>query len=422
MLSIELIRNDASSVKAALARRGYDAPVERLLEADAQRRAAVADADALRARRNEVSREIGQSKERPPDLIEQMRNVGSQIKALETQTREIDEELLTILSDLPNIPADDVPDGLDEDSNVVERTVGEIKEFDFTPLPHWELGERLGILDLKRGAKLSGSRFFVLRGKGARLQRALVSWMIDLHASEHGLIEMYLPHLVTRETVTGSGQLPKFADTMYHDEEDDLWLIPTAEVPLTGLHSDEIIPPGQLPLRYVAHTPSYRRERAAAGKDTRGIKRVHQFEKVEMYAFTEPDESEDELAKMLADAEDVCSRLGLPYRVLRLCAGGLGVASTKSFDVEMWAPGSDEWLEVSSCSNCLDFQARRINARYKPDSNSRPRFVHTLNGSGLALPRVLIALLENNQQADGSVTVPEVLQSYTRFDMIGPPD
>ena len=422
MLSIELIRNDATRVKAALARRGYDAPLERLLEVDALRRAAVADADSLRARRNEVSREIGQSKERPPDLIEEMRSVGSRIKALETQTREIDEELLTILSDLPNIPAEDVPDGLDEDSNVVERTVGEIKDFDFRPLPHWELGERLGILDLKRGAKLSGSRFFVLRGKGARLQRALIAWMIDLHASEHGLIEMYLPHLVIRDTVTGSGQLPKFADTMYHDEEDDLWLIPTAEVPLTGLHSDEIIPAGQLPLRYVAHTPSYRRERAAAGKDTRGIKRVHQFEKVEMYAFTEPDESEDELAKVLADAEDVCRRLGLPYRVLSLCAGELGVASTKSFDVEMWAPGSDEWLEVSSCSNCLDFQARRINCRYKPDSNSRSRFVHTLNGSGLALPRVLIALLENNQQADGSVTVPEVLQSYTGFDTIGPPD
>ena len=420
MLNIELIREEPESVRAALARRGYEAPIDRILEADSRRRRSVAEADGLRARRNEVSREIGRAGERPAELIEEMRQVSARIKELEGDTRAAETELRELLLDVPNLPADDVPDGEDESENVLERQVGEMPSFDFEPLPHWELGERLDIIDFQRGAKVSGSRFFVLKGKGARLQRALVSWMIDLHTREHGYDELYLPYLVTRETAVGSGQLPKFADTMYHDEEDDLWMVPTAEVPMTGLHRDEILPPDELPLYYAAHTPCFRRERAAAGRDTRGIKRVHQFEKVEMYKLTEAAESERELQKLVADAEDVCARLGVPYRVLRLCAGELGVASSKTFDLEMWAPGSGEWLEVSSCSNCLDFQARRANIRYRPEAGARPLFVHTLNGSGLGLSRVVIAVLENYQRADGSVGIPEVLHPYTGFDRIGP--
>ena len=420
MISIELVRSEPERVRASLARRGYDAPIERVLAVDAKRRRVLAEADELRARRNEASRRLGQTKERPPELIEEMRRVGSRIKELEAATRDTGDELNALLLDMPNLPADDVPDGLDDEANVVERVVGEIPSFDFVPLPHWDIGERLGVIDLQRGAKLSGSRFFVLKGKGARLQRALISWMLDLHTAEHGYTELYLPYLVSRETAETSGQLPKFDDTMYRDDEDDLWMIPTAEVPITSLHKDEILPPGELTLNYLAHTPSFRRERAAAGRDTRGIKRVRQFEKVEMYKLTEPERSDEELDKLLADAEAVCTRLGVPYRVLRLCAGGLGVASTKTFDIEMWAAGSREWLEVSSCSNCLDFQARRGNIRYRPEAGARPRFAHTLNGSGLGLPRVIIAVLENNQQADGSVLVPEALRPYTGFDRIGP--
>ena len=420
LISLDLIREEPERVRAALARRGYEAPIDRILEADSRRRRTVAEADGLRARRNEGSREVGRSKERPAALIKEMRNLGVRIKELDEETKVAAMELRELLLDMPNLPADDVPDGEDETANVVERQVGEIRSFDFEPLPHWELGERLGIIDFQRGAKVAGSRFFVLKGKGVRLQRALISWMLDLHTGEHGYDELYLPYMVTRETAEGSGQLPKFADTMYHDEEDDLWMVPTAEMPLTGLHRDEILSPGELPLSYVAHTPSFRRERAAAGRDTRGIKRVHQFEKVEMYKFTETAESERELQKLLADAEDVCARLDVPYQVLRLCAGELGVASSKSFDLEMWAPGSREWLEVSSCSNCLDFQGRRANIRYRAETDTRPQFAHTLNGSGLALPRVLIAILENYQEADGSVSIPEVLHPYTGFDRIGP--
>jgi seryl-tRNA synthetase len=348
-----------------------------------------------------------------------MRRVGARIKVLEVETRTLEGELDSLLLTVPNIPGDDVTVGADESDNVIVRGKGEMPSFAFQPLPHWELGERLDIIDFQRGAKLSGSRFYVLKGRGARLQRALISWMLDLHTQDHGYQEIYLPYLVSRATATGSGQLPKFKDTMYHDEEDDLWMVPTAEVPLTGIFAGEILPPGQLPVSYVAHTPCFRRERAAAGRDTRGIKRVHQFEKVEMYKFVEPEDSERELDKLVQDAEDVCAGLGVPYRVLQLCTGELGFAAVKSFDIEMWAPGSDEWLEVSSCSNCTDFQARRANIRYRPEPGARPRLVHTLNGSGLALPRAVIAIIENYQQPDGSVIVPEVLRPYTGFDRIG---
>ena len=419
MISIELIRNEPDLVRDAAGKRGEDVPVEQILELDTDCRSAIAECDGLRARRNEVSKRLGQTKERPPELIEEMRGVGARIKTLEGVIRSAEEEIRSLLLNIPNIPADDVPPGLTEVDNVVVRTVGELPSFSFQPLPHWELGERLGIIDFQQGVKIAGSRFYVLQGQGARLQRALIDWMLDLHTTRHGYREVYLPYLVTRDTVTGSGQLPKFADTMYHDDESDLWLVPTAEVPIIGLHIDEILPPDALPLLYVAHTPCFRREKAAAGRDTRGIKRVHQFEKVEMFKLVEPESSAAELEKLVADAEETCALLGIPYRLLELCAGELGVAATKTFDLEMWGAGTEEWLEVSSCSNCADFQARRASIRYRPGPGARPRFVHTLNGSGLALPRVIIAILENFQQADGSVVVPEVLRPYTGFDRIG---
>jgi seryl-tRNA synthetase len=419
LISIELIRTEPDTVRRAVDVRSETVDIDRILDLDERRRSAVTEADALRARRNEVSREIGRSAERPQALVQEMRDVGARIKGLDEETKSIEQELEALLLTIPNIPDDDVPVGEGEDENVLVRTVGELPSFDFDPLPHWELGARLDIIDLQRGAKLAGSRFYVLKGKGAALQRALISWMLDLHTREHGYQELYLPYLVTRDTAVGSGQLPKFGDNMYHDDEDDLWLVPTAEVPITGLHGAEILDPGQLPFSYVAHTPCFRREKAAAGKDTRGIKRVHQFEKVEMFKIVEPEDSAGELDRLVADAEDVCARLDLPYRVLKLCTGNLSFASVKTYDVEVWAPGSDDWLEVSSCSNCTDYQARRTSIRYRPEVGARPRFVHTLNGSGLGVPRTVIAILESCQQPDGSVLVPEVLRPYTGFDRIG---
>ena len=418
MISIELIRSDPGLVRDAMLRRGEDVQVDAILELDARRRSAIAEGDDLRARRNEVSRRLGKTKERPPDLIEEMREVSGRIRALEGEVRDSEQEISTLVLDVPNIPRSDVPTGETEADNVVVRTIGDRPPLSFEPKPHWELGEQLDIIDFARGVKLAGSRFYVLKGKGARLQRALISWMLDLHTTEHGYQEVYLPYMVNEAAARGSGQLPKFADTMYHDDEDDLWMVPTAEVPITNLHRDEILPVESLPIRYVAHTPCFRREKAAAGRDTRGIKRVHQFEKVEMYKFVEPEQSDAELDTLVEDAESVCRGLGIQYRVLELCTGELGFASVKSFDLEMWAPGSDEWLEVSSCSNCTDFQARRASIRYRPGPGARPTLVHTLNASGLALPRVIIAILENFQQADGSVVIPEILRPYTGFDRI----
>ena len=402
-----------------MARRGEDAPIDRIVGVDARRRAAIVEADELRARRNEASRQIGRTGERSQALMDEMRGIGGRIRELEEVIRGLDSELNGLLLGVPNAPADDVPAGMDESDNVVERVEGDAPEFDFEPLPHWELGERLGIIDFQRGAKMSGSRFFALKGKGARLQRALIDWMLDTHTQEHGYEELYLPNMVTTESATANSNLPKFADTMYRDDEDDLWLLPTAEMAITNMHRDEILPPGALPLRYVAHTPCFRREKAAAGRDTRGIKRVHQFEKVEMYRFVEPQQSDEALVEMVAEAEKICARLGVRYRLLQLCAGELGFQSAKSYDLEMWAAGSGEWLEVSSCSTCRDFQARRAAIRYRAEQGGRARFVHTLNGSGLALPRVIIAILEHYQQADGSVVVPEALRPYTGFDVIG---
>jgi seryl-tRNA synthetase len=314
--------------------------------------------------------------------------------------------------EIPNLPHPRVPLGQDERENVTIRTVGEPAPLSFTPKPHWELGERLGIIDFERGVKISGSRFYVLKGLGARLQRALISWMLDLHVQEHGYTEVYPPAMVKGECLVGTGNLPKFGENLYRDYEEDFWFVPTAEVPVTNLYRDEIIEPGRLPIYHVAYTPCFRREKMSAGRDVRGIKRGHQFDKVEMVKFVDPATSDAELDSLVDNAEDVCRRLGIPHRVVQMCTGDLSFVAAIKYDVELWAPGCQEWLEVSSCSNFRDFQARRARIRYRPAPGAKPEFVHTLNGSGLALPRVVIAVLENYQQEDGSVVIPPVLRPY----------
>jgi seryl-tRNA synthetase len=403
MLDLKFIRENIDQVRQAVANRQDIAPLDETLKLDQERRQKMRELDNLRQARKTVARE--REKEKGRDLRVMIRDI-------EEEVRRLDEQLEELLLQVPNIPQPSVPIGRDESSNVVLRSWGEAKGFDFPPTPHWKLGEALDIIDFERGVKLSGTRFYVLKGLGARLQRAIISFMLDLHTTEHGYQEVYPPFMVKRECMVGSGNLPKFADNLYHDEEDDFWFVPTAEVPITNLHRDEILPPGTLPLYYVAYTACFRREKMSAGKDTRGIKRGHQFDKVELYKFTEPSTSDQELEKLVNDAERVCQKLGLPYRVKQLCTGELGFAAQKAYDIEMWAPGCGEWLEVSSCSNCGDFQARRADIRYRPSPDAKPQFVHTLNGSGLALPRVLIAIMENYQQADGSIIIPEVLQPY----------
>ena len=414
MLDIKLIRENPELVRQALEKRGDTVALDNILETDRSYRNLLRQTEELRAKHNETSKQLGQSKEKPPELIAQMRQLGEQISSLQQQTKEAKAGLDSLLLQLPNMPDPSVPSGRGAEDNVVVRTWGKPREFPFRPLPHWELGEKLDIIDFQRGVKLSGTRFYVLKGLGARLQRALISFMLDVHVNEHGYQEIYPPFMVKRECMVGSGNLPKFGDNLYHDEEDDFWFIPTAEVPLTNLHRDEILSADGLPLHYVAYTACFRREKMAAGTDTRGIKRGHQFDKVELYKITDPESSDEQLEKLVADGEDICQRLGIPYRVVQLCSGDLGFAACKTYDIEMWAPGCDEWLEVSSCSNCGDFQARRANIRYRPEPGAKSQFVHTLNGSGLALPRVFIAVLENYQQADGTVLIPEVLEPYLR--------
>jgi len=414
MLDIKLIRENPEPVRQALEKRGDSFALDSILEIDGRYRSLLRQTEELRARHNETSKQLGQSQEKPPQLIVQMRQLGEQISSLQQQTKEAKADLDSMLLELPNIPHPSVPLGGGADDNVVVRTWGKPRELSFEPLPHWELGEKLDIIDFQQGVKLSGTRFYVLKGLGARLQRALISFMLDVHVNEHGYKEIYPPFMVKRECMVGSGNLPKFGDNLYHDEEDDFWFIPTAEVPLTNLHRDEILNADSLPLHYVAYTPCFRREKMAAGTDTRGIKRGHQFDKVELYKVTDPESSDEALEKLVADAEDICRKLDIAYRVVQLCTGDLGFAACKTYDIEMWAPGCAEWLEVSSCSNCGDFQARRANIRYRPEPGAKSEFVHTLNGSGLALPRVLIAVLENYQQADGTVLIPEALEPYLR--------
>ena len=419
MIDIKLIRDDPEVVYRAMEKRGEGrGPVEEIIEIDSSYRQALKESETLRARRNDVSKQISLMKDKPAGLIAEMRQVGDRITQIEAESGLLSARLEDRLLRLPNLPSDDVPPGRGSEGNIEVRSWGRPREFTFTPLPHWDLAEKLGIIDFQRGVKLSGTRFYVLRGMGSLLQRSLINFMLDLHVREHGYTEMYPPSMVKRECLVGSSNLPKFADNLYHDAEEDYWFVPTAEVPLTNLHRDEILAPGSLPLYYAAHTSCFRREKMAAGKDTRGIKRGHQFEKVEMYKFVDPATSEGELNSLLDNAEDICRRLELPHRVIQLCTGDLGFAAVKTFDIEMWAAGCGEWLEVSSCSNCGDFQARRANIRYRPDPEAKPRLVHTLNGSGLALPRVMIAVMENYQQEDGSISVPTALRPYMNTDTI----
>ncbi len=408
MLDLKFIRENIDLVRQAIASRKDTAPLDEILELDSKRRQGILELEDLRHERKEAARQ----RKTDQETVEEGRDLRTMIRGLEEEVKSLDKQLEELLLQMPNMPHPSVPAGQGESDNIVVRSWGEPRKLDFPPAPHWKLGESLGIIDFDRGVKLSGSRFYVLKGSGARLQRALIAFMLDLHTKEHRYQEIYPPFMVKRECMVGSGNLPKFADNLYHDEQDDFWFVPTAEVPLTNLHRDEIIPPEILPIYYVAYTACFRREKMSAGKDTRGIKRGHQFDKVELYKFTEPSASDQELEKLVSNAAQVCQKLELPYRVIQLCTAELGFASTKTYDIEVWASGCEEWLEVSSCSNCGDFQARRANIRYRPSSDARPQFVHTLNGSGLALPRVMIAIMENYQQADGSILVPEVLQSF----------
>ncbi|MFN2244272.1 MAG: serine--tRNA ligase [Anaerolineae bacterium] len=413
MLDINLIREKPDLVRAAMRDLNADAPIDQILALDVRRRELLTETEALRAERNTVSKEISRTKDKEArqTKIDEMRVVGARIKELEGELKQIDEALYDAQLQVPNLPGPGVPVGPDEEHNIIVRQEGEPCTFDFEPVPHWDLGPTLDIVDFERGVKLSGTRFYVLRGLGARLQRALIAWMLDVHQAQ-GYTEIYPPYMVRREMMVGAAQLPKFAENIYHDAEDDYWWVGTAEIPLTNLHRDEILPPDALPLNYVAYSACFRREKMSAGRDVRGMKRGHQFDKVEMYKLTTPETSYDELERLVRDAEAVCQGLGIAYRLVEMCTGDLGFQAAKKYDLEMWAPGVEEWLEVSSISNCTDFQARRANVRYRPERGEKPRYVHTLNGSGLALPRVMIAVMENYQQPDGSIRVPEVLRPY----------
>jgi len=416
VLDIRLLREQPDLVKATLAKAGVEgSAVDAVLVFDEKRRGVLAEVERLKALRNTVSKEISTLKDAEVrnTKIAEMRIVGDQISALDKQVAELEAAQQAAILDLRNLPHESVPVGVDEESNVVLQTIGTPRQFDFAPRPHWELGESLDIIDFERGVKVSGSRFYVLKGKGARLQRALIQWLLDLHGDQ-GYREVYTPFVVKEQCMWGARQLPKFRDNLYHDAEEDLWLVPTAEVPVTNLHRDEILDATQLPINYCAYTPCFRREKMSAGRDVRGIKRGHQFDKVEMYKFVHPDTSYAELETLRQDAEESCRLLGIPYRTKVLCTGDMGFASTKTYDIEVWAPGQDEWLEVSSCSNVESFQARSTNIRFRPEPTAKPEFVHTLNGSGLGIPRTMIAIMENYQNADGSITVPEVLRPYMR--------
>ena len=415
MLDIKLVRDRPDEVKARLATVGVPAEdVEGLLEADRTRRAGISELESLRAQRTQRSKEIRRitaANERE-GAVRAMRELGERIGQLEHQVAARETAFQRRLLELPNLPHPDVPVGAGESENRTVRSEGDFPDFSFQPRPHWELGAALGILDFARGAKISGSRFYILKGLGARLQRALIAWMLDLHVTEHGYTEVYPPAMVKEDCLIGTGNLPKFGENLYRDAEEDFWFIPTAEVPVTNLYREEVLEAGRLPIYHVAYTPCFRREKMSAGRDVRGIKRGHQFDKVEMVKFVEPAQSDRELLALLDNAEDVCRKLEIPHRVVQMCTGDLSFVAAAKYDVEMWAPGCGEWLEVSSCSNFGDFQARRARIRYRSKPGAKPALVHTLNGSGLALPRVMIAVLENYQQVDGSVTIPHVLRPY----------
>jgi seryl-tRNA synthetase len=425
MLDIKLIRDNPQLVRDRLATRGRgdEARIGEIAALDEQRRKLLTEADNLKAERNRVSKEIGAAKSKGQDAsgpMAAMKEVGDKIAALDAQVAGIDTKLQDILLMIPNLPHTSVAVGKDSADNPEVRRHGEPKKFDFQPKPHWELGEKLGILDFPRAAKISGSGFILFKAAGARLERALINFLLDLHTREHGYTEVFPPFLISRAAMIGTGQLPKFEEDMYRLRDEEMYLAPTAEVPVANIHREEVLREDQLPINYCAYTPCFRREAGAAGKETRGMIRVHQFDKVEMIKFVRPETSYDELEKMTANAERVLQLLGLHYRTVLLCTGDMGFASAKTYDIEVWAPGQNAYLEVSSCSNCEEFQARRANIRYK-DSAGKNRFVHILNGSGTALARLYVALLETCQQADGSVKLPEILKPYMGTDVIEAP-
>jgi seryl-tRNA synthetase len=411
---MQFIREHEAAVREAMAHRRGETPLDRILEVDARRRGLLHELESLRGQRNQRSARIGTTKDpgARQHLIDETRAFSARIGELEPKVRELETDLDQLLLQMPNVPDPSVPVGVDADENVEIRRWGTIPTFSFAPRPHWDIGEQLGIIDFEAGAKLAGSRFQALVGTGAALSRALIGLMLDLHIQEHGYTEIAPPYLVKPEVMLGTGQLPKFGDDAYFLERDDLYLIPTAEVPVTNLHRGEIIGPDVLPIRYCAYSACFRREAGAAGRDTRGLIRVHQFDKVEMVKLTAPEQSLDELEAMLADAEAVLQRLELPYRVMLLCTGDLGFSARKTYDLEVWMPGQDRYVEISSCSTCGDFQARRADIKYRPAVGAHAEYVHTLNGSGLAVGRTLAALLETYQRADGGVDIPAALQPY----------
>jgi len=417
MLDIRWMREHRAELAAAMQKlNDTEAPWELALDLDERRRQLLTRVESLRAERNTGSKEIanlfrqGQT-DAANALKARMSEIGGEIDRLDVELRQVEADFNDAMLRIPNPPADEVPVAPDESGNVVTKVAGDKPVFDFAPLAHWDLGEKLGIIDMERGVKISGSRFYVLKGAGAKLQRALANYFLDVHTTQHGYEEIYPPFMVRGECMVGTGNLPKFGENLYRDIEEDYWFIPTAEVPVTNLHRDEILPPGSLPRYYVAHTPCFRREKLSAGKDVRGIKRVHQFEKVEMVKFVAPDQGRAELETLVADAEALVAALGLPYRRVLIATGDLSFVACMKYDIEVWAGGCGEWLEVSSCSWFRDFQARRANIRYRTDEG-KVEYAHTLNGSGLALPRIVIAILENYQQADGSVIVPDALRPY----------
>ncbi len=441
MIDINLIREKPEWVKAQIARLNDSAPIDDILAADGRRREIIAEVEELRRQRNDSSKQIGlwmgSLKKLEADRAraegaaaeglttqlnslqfnvdtakDETRQLGERITALEEELRTVEATLAERMLWVPNLPHASVPDGPDDSHNIAYPPQGTLPEFDFEPKAHWDLGPALNIIDFDRGVRLSGSRFYILRGQGARLQRAVIQFMLDYHVNNHGYEEIYPPFMVRSAMFVGAGQLPKFADNIYRDAEEDFMWLGTAEIALTNLHRDEILEEADLPLNYVAYTPCFRREKMSAGRDVRGIKRGHQFDKVEMFKFTTPETSYEHLDQLVRHATDIAAALGLPYRIIEMVTGDLGFAAAKKFDVEIWAAGCQEWLEVSSASNCEAFQARRANVRYRPANGGRPRFVHTLNASGLALPRVMIGILENNQLPDGRIVIPEVLRPY----------
>ena len=424
MIDIKLLREQPDMVREAMKKLGAeDAPVDEAIALDKRRREILVKLEALKAERNKGSKQIGQlmregKREEAEALKARMAELGKEIDALQEELRQVEKDLEWAMLNIPNLPLPEVPVGKDESENVVVRVEGELREFDFPPKPHWEIGEALDIIDFERGVKISGSRFYIMKGLGAKLQRALIQWMLDVHIEQHGYTEVYPPFMVRSHALVGTGNLPKFADNLYKDHEEDLWLIPTAEVPVTNMYRDEILEAEQLPIYHVAYTPCFRREKFSAGKDTRGIKRGHQFDKVEMVKFVTPETGRAELDSLIENAADIARMLKLPFRIVQMCTGDLSFVAAIKFDIELWAPGVEEWLEVSSCSLFTDFQARRANIRYRPEPGAKPRYVYTLNGSGLALPRLVIAILENYQQEDGTVIVPEALRPYMGVDVI----